>query len=85
MTEPSGRILASRVVKADEVAPDSYRAVTLDYALPDSRVLEFPIGYLGGPAVFLDRIEVSPAIARFGLSGPSRCLHLGALGGPPPA
>ena len=60
VTEPSGRILASRVVKADEVAPDRYRAVTLDYALPDSRVLEFPIAYLGGPAVFLDRLEVSP-------------------------
>ena len=60
VTEPGGRVLSARVVTADEAPPGAYRPLALDFTIPEARVLEAPIRYLGGPGVFLDRIDISP-------------------------
>jgi hypothetical protein len=60
VTEPAGRALIARVVEAAEVPPGAYREVTLDFTLDRSRVLEFPIAFLGDVGVFFDRVTVTP-------------------------
>jgi hypothetical protein len=60
VTEPVGRILADRAVAGAELAPGRYRDVSLDFRLAVPTVLEFPIEYLGGAAIYLDRLEVTP-------------------------
>jgi hypothetical protein len=59
VTEPGGRALSARIVTADETVPGTYHPLALDFTIPEPRVLEVPIKYLGGPGVFLDRIEIS--------------------------
>jgi hypothetical protein len=60
VTEPAGRVLASRVVEAAEVPPGGYREVALDFDLARPTVLEFPIAFLGGTGVYFDQVRVIP-------------------------
>jgi len=60
VTEPAGPTLAAREVEAAEDPPGAYRDVTLDFALDEPRVLEFPVVYLGDVGLFLDRLSVAP-------------------------
>ncbi len=60
VTESSGRILATSTVDAGELPADGYREVGFDFALIQPSVLDFPIRYLGGPGVYLDRLRVRP-------------------------
>jgi len=60
VTEPGGRTLAARAADAGELRPGAYHEVGLDFALERPTVLEFPVEYLGGAGVYLDRLEVRP-------------------------
>lgn len=60
VTTPAGPELAGRTVDAAEVLPGAYREVTLDFALGQSLVLEFPVAYLGDVEVLFDRVTVEP-------------------------
>jgi hypothetical protein len=60
VTTPAGPEVAGRTVDATEVTPGAYREVALDFDLDHSRVLEFPVAYLGDVGVFFDRVAVAP-------------------------
>jgi hypothetical protein len=60
VTEPAGRVLASRPVDASELLAGSYWDISLDFALPRPTVVEFPVRYLGRTGIFFDRLVVSP-------------------------
>ncbi|MBI3456869.1 MAG: hypothetical protein HY002_13920 [Candidatus Rokubacteria bacterium] len=58
--EPEGRTLAARTVDADELRPGGYREVGLDFYLARPTVADFPVTYLGGTGLYLDRLTVTP-------------------------
>jgi hypothetical protein len=60
VTEPAGRVLASRPVDASELLPGTYWEVGLDFELSRPTVLEFPVRYLGRTGIFFDRLVVGP-------------------------
>jgi hypothetical protein len=61
VTEPAGRVLATRAVEAGELPVDRYGVASLDFALDRPTVLEFPVALLGRTGVFLDRLDVVTA------------------------
>jgi hypothetical protein len=60
VTEPAGRVLATRTVAGNQLPPDTYREVSLPFSLARPTVVEFPIRYLGGAGVLLDRLVLVP-------------------------
>lgn len=60
VTEPAGRVLATRDVDAADLPPGAYGEVGLDFRLDRAAVLEFPAWYLGGTGVMFDRVTVTP-------------------------
>jgi hypothetical protein len=60
ITEPAGRVLASRLVDGGELDPGAYRELGLDIHLARPTVLEFPTWYLGDVGVYFDQVRVSP-------------------------
>ena len=60
VTEPAGRVLASRTVAGAELPPGAYREVGLDFELAQPAVVEFPVRYLGGAGVYFDQVGVRP-------------------------
>jgi hypothetical protein len=60
VTESGGRVLARGTVDGAALSPGVYREAALPFTLARPTVVEFPIRYLGGPGVWLDRLGVVP-------------------------
>ena len=58
--EPAGATLARRAIRGAELASDGYREVGLDFETDRPTVLEFPMDYIGGTGVYLDRLRIVP-------------------------
>ena len=75
VSEPDGPVLARRNVDVSELPSGRYGLVHLAFELTRPTVLDFPITYLGGTRVLLDRLDVTPEPAAS--SGPLGSLALG--------
>jgi hypothetical protein len=59
VSEPDGHVLARRNVDVSEFPAGRYGLVHLAFELTRPTVLDFPIAYLGGARVLLDRLDVT--------------------------